>query len=71
MQFYTPFMFVAAGILGDAFGKLFKVIWDGIKWIGNLFKNLLQGLVDIFIGFFKIIYALIDGILYFSIKSEY
>lgn len=68
MLFLTPYLFLSAGILGDAFGKLFKVIWDGIKWIGNLLKKLLQGVVDIFIGFFEIIYALIDGFLYFLFK---
>ena len=68
MLLYTPFIFMAAGIIGDAFGKLFKVIWDGIKWVGNLLKNLFQGLVDIIVGFFLIIYALIDGLLYFLYK---
>ncbi|MEH7126021.1 hypothetical protein V7127_22680 [Bacillus sp. JJ1773] len=68
MQFYAPFLFLSANIFGDAFGKLFKVIWDGIKWVGNLLKNLFQGLVDIIIGFFEILYALIDGILYFLYK---
>lgn len=63
------------GIIGDAFGKLFNflgslfsalwgVIWDGLKWIGNLLKNLFQGLIDLFIGFFEVIYALIEGLLY-------
>lgn len=56
------------GIIGDAFGKLFRVIWDGIKWLGNLLKGLFQGLVDILIGFFLVIYALIDGFLYFLYK---
>jgi len=69
MQSFSPFaLIMAAGILGDAFGKLFKVIWDGIKWVGNLLKNLFQGLVDIIIGFFLVIYALIDGFLYFLYK---
>lgn len=63
------------GIIGDAFGKLFGflgslfsnlfgVIWDGIVWVGNVLKMLFQGLVDIIVGFFKVIYALIDGLLY-------
>ncbi|PAE09791.1 hypothetical protein CHI02_23295 [Niallia circulans] len=53
------------GIIGDAFGKLFTLIWQGITWIGSFFKTLFQGLVDIIIGFFEVIYALIDGLLYF------
>lgn len=52
------------GFLGIIFGGLFGVIWDVIKWIGNLIKSLFQGLLDVLIGFFKAIYALIDGILY-------
>jgi hypothetical protein len=52
------------GFLGSIFGGLFGVIWDVIKWIGNLIKSLFQGLLDVLIGFFKAIYALIDGILY-------
>ncbi|MEK4973586.1 hypothetical protein CHH55_23545 [Niallia circulans] len=53
------------GIIGDAFGKLFTLIWQGITWIGSFLKTLFQGLVDIIIGFFEVIYALIDGLLYF------
>lgn len=64
------------GIIGDAFGKLFgflgalfgglfDVIWDGLKWVGNLLKKLFQNLLDVIIGFFETIYALIDGLLYF------
>jgi hypothetical protein len=63
------------GIIGDAFQKLFLflgsifsglfgVVWDGIKWLGNFIKSLFQNLLDVLIGFFKAIYALIDGILY-------
>lgn len=52
------------GIIGDAFGKLFDLIWQVVLWVGNLIKSLFQGLVDILIGFFKVIYALIDGLLY-------
>ena len=62
-------------IIGDAFGKLFNflgslfsgvfgVIWDAIKWVGNLLRKLFQNILDVLIGFFKVIYALIDGLLY-------
>lgn len=60
--------FVVGGILGDSFGKLFKVLWSGITWIGRLLKRLFQGLVDIFVGFFQVIYAVIDGLLYLLYK---
>lgn len=52
------------GIIGDAFGKLFGVIWDVIIWIGSLIKLLFQGLIDILIAFFQVIYQLIEGVLY-------
>jgi phage-related protein len=60
--------FVLGGIITDAFGKLFDVIWSVIKWIGGLIKKLFQGLIDLLVGFFKVIYALIDGLLYFLYK---
>lgn len=28
-------IFIAGGIFGDTFGKLFTVIWDAIKWVGQ------------------------------------
>ncbi|KAF0994408.1 hypothetical protein V2J23_00815 [Geobacillus thermoleovorans] len=59
---------VLGGILGDAFGKLFNVIWSVIKWVGRLLKKLFQGLIDLIVGFFEVIYALIDGLLYFLYK---
>lgn len=56
------------GIIGDAFGKLFGVIWDGIKWLGNLLWSLFQGLINIIVNFFEVIFALIAGLLYFLYK---
>lgn len=53
------------GIIGDAFRKLFDVLWGVITWIGSLLKRLFQGLIDLLIAFFEVIYALIDGLLYF------
>ena len=49
---------------GGLFSDLFGVIWDGIKWIGKLLGRLFQGLLDVLIGFFETIYAVIDGLLY-------
>lgn len=49
---------------GDVFGKLFSLIWEAIKWLGNLLKMLFQGLLDVLIGFFKVIFQLIEGLLY-------
>lgn len=48
----------------NLFAALFGVIWDAIKWVGNLLRKLFQNLLDVLIGFFKVIYALIDGFLY-------
>lgn len=50
--------------LSDIFSKLFGVIWDGIKWVGELLKKLFQGLVDLLTIFFEAIFGLIAGILY-------
>lgn len=41
------FYIVILGILGDSFGKLFKTIWDGIKWLGNSIKNFFAKLFDV------------------------
>lgn len=54
-----------AGLIGDMFGNLFQVIWDGVKWIGTLLKSLFQSLINILIKFFKWIYYVLDGFLYF------
>lgn len=52
------------GIIGDAFGKLFGVIWDVVVWIAEFFKGLLQTVLDIIVGFFQVIFDLIAGLLY-------
>ncbi|PAF20067.1 hypothetical protein CHH49_18140, partial [Terribacillus saccharophilus] len=52
------------GVIGDAFGKLFKLIWQVVLWIADFFKMIFQNLVDIIIGFFEVIYGLIAGLLY-------
>lgn len=49
---------------GNLFSTLFSLIWEAIKWLGNLLKMLFQGLIDILIAFFKVIYQLIEGLLY-------
>jgi hypothetical protein len=59
---------ISAGILGDAFSKLFDLLWAVIEWIGNLIRNLFQTLIDLILLFFEIIFALIDGLLYFLFK---
>lgn len=50
--------------LASFFSTLFGVIWDGIKWLGNLLRKLFQSILDVIVGFIKVIYALIDGLLY-------
>lgn len=64
-KFFVSIFAGLFGFLGDVFGKLFGLMWDVAKWIGNLLKKLFQSLADIFLAFFKVIYALIDGLLYF------
>lgn len=67
------------GIIGDAFKKLFSVIWSGILWIGtaifNAVKwlaeqiwNFFKFLIDLLISFFTVIYDLIAGLLYLLYK---
>jgi len=63
-SFFVSIFSKLFGFLGDLFGGLFGVIWDGLKWVGNLLKKLFQNLLDVLIGFFETIYALIDGLLY-------
>lgn len=52
------------GILTDAFGKLFEIIWSAGEWIIDGIANIMQYMLDIFIGFFEVIYDLIKGTLY-------
>lgn len=63
------------GIIGDAFGKLFRflgsifsglggLIWDGLKWLAKQIGNFFQTLIDILMAFFEVIYDLIKGLLY-------
>ena len=41
------------------------LIWDAITWLGDLLIDLFYALLDLLISFFEVIYALIDGLLYF------
>lgn len=63
------------GIIGDAFGKLFRflgsifsnlfgVIWDGLVWLARQIGKFFQGLIDVLLAFFEVIYDLIRGLLY-------
>lgn len=54
-----------AGIITDAFSKLFGVIWDVIVWIATVIGKFFQTLINLFKLFLEIIFALIDGLLYF------
>lgn len=56
------------GIIGDAFGKLFSVLWMIITWLGRQIGKFFQSLFDLLIGFFKVIYDLIAGLLYLLFK---
>lgn len=56
------------GIIGEAFGKLFGVIWRAIVWLGSLLGKAFQGIVDLLTNFFEVIFALISGLLYLLFK---
>lgn len=56
------------GIIGDAFKKLFEVIWSGVSWLGRQIGNFFQALFDLLIGFFTVIFDLIAGLLYLLFK---
>ena len=56
------------GIIGDAFGKLFDFFQMIFAWLGNLLRSLVQGVVDLLVLFFEVIFALIDALLYFLFK---
>lgn len=56
------------GIIGDAFKKLFDVIWSGISWLGRQIGKFFQSLFDLLIGFFTVIFDLIAGLLYLLFK---
>ena len=68
MNFTTFFVLLQANILGDAFGKLWDVIWGAVKWLGRQIGKLFQFLIDIIVAFFKVIYDLIAGLLYLLYK---
>ncbi|MCS5149217.1 hypothetical protein L2U10_13605, partial [Staphylococcus aureus] len=53
------------GIIGDAFKKLFGLLWEVIKWIGNLLYRLFKPVIDVIMKVVEVIFALIDAFLYF------
>lgn len=53
------------GVIGGAFKKLFGLIWDVIKWIGEFLYKLFKPVIDAFLNFIEAIFAIIDGFLYF------
>ena len=58
-------MILGLGLIGDMFKRLFDLIWQAFKWLANAIKALFQKLIDVIIAFFRAIYMLIDGLLYF------
>lgn len=56
------------GLIGDALSWLGNTLWDGIKWVGQLIANLFQGVIDLLVLFFEVIFALISGLFYFIYK---
>lgn len=53
------------GIIGDAFRKLFGVLWDVIKWIGKLLYKLFEPIIDFLKMIVDVLFAIVDAILYF------
>lgn len=68
MNLMTFAVLLQANILGDAFGKLWNVIWGAVKWLGKQIGKLFQFLIDIIVAFFTVIYDLIAGLLYLLYK---
>lgn len=58
--------------LGSTIAGFFQwlggLIWDAIVWLGRLLRDLFHALMDLLLAFFEVIYALIDGLLYFIYK---
>lgn len=52
------------GIIGDAFGKLFKILWQIPKWIIDGIKSMIQTVVDVILFLVDLFIALIQGLLY-------
>jgi len=52
------------GIIGDAFNKLFQLIWDAVKWIADFIVNIFQNFIKVLQVIFEFLYALVDAILY-------
>jgi len=52
------------GIIGDAFGKLFALIWQVVQWIAEFIAKIFQNIVDILTTIFEFIYSIIDAVLY-------
>lgn len=53
------------GIVGDAFKKLFGVLWDIIQWLGKLLYKIFEPIIDFFKMILDVIFAIVDSILYF------
>lgn len=52
-------------MISDLFSWLGNLLWGAIEWLFSGLASFLQLLIDIIIGFFEVIFALIAGLLYF------
>lgn len=59
------FTTIQAGLIGDMFKNLFDLIWQAFEWLARFIKSVFQKLIDVLIAFFRAIYYLIEGFLYF------
>ncbi|EJP81007.1 hypothetical protein P4310_24840 [Bacillus thuringiensis] len=53
------------GVIGGAFKKLFGLLWDCIKWIGEFIYNLFQPFIDAILNVIQVFLDILDAILYF------
>lgn len=53
------------GIIGDAFGKLFTILWDVATWIIDGIKSFIQTIVDVVVFLVELVIAIVQGLLYF------
>lgn len=53
------------GLIGDAFKKLFGVLWDVIKWLWKLLYKIFEPVIDFLKMIVGVIFAVIDAFLYF------
>lgn len=52
------------GVIGDAFKKLFALLWQIAQWFGDFISNAIQVIVDVIKFLIDLIVGLVAGLLY-------